>query len=310
MGFGGGGSSPTDAAYVMMYSNQYQAWLNGTLNPGAVGGWNAADLIVEATSAVGGSPYEFVESFDPTDLIEALRLRVETLRDAVDALDPISTTGDVHDAAELAEDLFDDHAGSSSHIGAVVTAAETRGKAAMLRQLSRTVIGLWDMRALMSTQVGPEIALIQAEFGGQLADLDARLRQQADMQRMQSVQHIMGLILAEKERKISALQRQILAEADLAKFEISAKTDQITQDLAWEINDTLWDLNLGPYASNFISATMGASQIPRPMTKGERILGTVTNALSAGLTAGADDPAMGIAAAALSLGGGLLTQLE
>ena len=63
--------------------------------------------------------------------------------------------------------------------------------------------------------------------------------------------------------------------------------DQITQDLEFEVQDSLWDLQLFQHAVPVLSALGGGAVVPKPTTKGERAASAALSSASFGMQVGA-----------------------
>lgn len=303
MGSPGGGSSMSESTVYPNYiRGQYRAWLNGSTDVEdggtgavtAVQGFNVAENILNASRDVGGSPYEFVQAQDPTEQLDAMKGTLETFTDAVNALAPGT---DVAAAITAMKSEVDAHISTDTDIAASVSAAEAANLGQLARRLSEVSAGLFDIRAVQGTQFSFAMAEVQRDFSAQLTDLDKRLRIAGTNERNQALLHLTQMYLQQMGNQLQAKQAAHGLTVDLGKLEIIARNDQISQDLDWEVKDALWDLELGHYGGQMLSSIFGAATMPRPQTKGERLIATVTAAGSLALNVGGS---MGPAAGAVA----------
>jgi len=195
-----------------------------------------------------------------------------------------------------------------------VDAAETRSRRQHLHDVSNTMVGYFDARAVMTTQCTMAIANLENARGERVRDMEAKLRLYNARERTDKIMQIANQWLVEDRRKSQALQTRTGMQMDISRFGIIAENDQIEQDLQWAVKDRLWDLELFQYHGNYLAAINGAAVMPRAQTQRERLMGAVFTSLGAaaeGATMGASvgGPIGAVAGAGFGFFGTMAAQL-
>lgn len=261
--------------------------------------FNTMDLIFEASSQAGGSPYENVTAFDPDSLLQDVVTALQQFRSAVDDYDPESITQDVMATARTeAATMF-----PASSVDAAVAAFDESTKAGHLREISRTLSGAWEAGAILSTQVFGAIANLGEARTRQINEYRAKLNLQRNSEFTTAVLQIAGMMIQAEGTRLNAWQAYTVVAMDRAKLHVTAKQDQRDKDLEFLTRHITWDLDLMQYGYNALGAIYGAQVVPRSQTKGERLLSLISGSASMGIQGGMamGSPQAGIGMGALNL---------
>lgn len=273
----------------------------------------AHDALDAAHSDFGGNPYTFVESYDSDNELDAVDTEYNEYDVNADALDPST---DISAAIALALTEVEDSGNldldpaNSVQIAALVTAMQNSSKVEMLKDVSRAFTGLYEIRGLMSTQMGVAVAQIEHQRGIALADQEARLRIFAHRERTEAVLQVANTYLRENQSRVEQGRLAAAMRGDIARNRIVAEMDRINFDTHIESKEALWDLELFQYYGNILASLSGAASLPRAMTERERVLNGVMTSLSGAIQAGqaTGSPGLGVAFGVASLAANLWGQ--
>jgi hypothetical protein len=256
---------------------------------------NYVELSVAASAA---NPYTSVAAYDPDTDLGLVSTQLAALEAIVDAIDTGDISTYVTAAVTQAASLLPD-----SEIDAAVASFEARSLAAFQRQVGRATAGMFDIRAVMSTQFDMMIANMEQDRAIQVDDMDSRLRLLTAQERYQAKIQLVDQILRLLSAQVQGTSGLVSHQFDLSKLSIVAKQDEVLSQVGFDEKDVLWDLNLLAYGQNVLSAISGAATVARPLNEKERLIAAVTNAGAFGLQLGTT---MGNPAAGFAGGIGLL----
>lgn len=320
----GGGSSPAQLSYPVIIAQQWSALFNG-LDPGTDGNTQAYDFgsldvtnnLVDAlqTALDMGSPFADVEAADPTEVIENINTAREAYDTALESFTDPSATIDTYmsSAATTVADHVISGTLVASQIALAVGAFRDRREEGLNRLLASVMAGYAEANAVVGTQMGQRLVAEVRGFEDTVAEFDARLTSTLELERPRYVIQVAEQALRAFELRYKLLTQAVSIAAEAGRFEITATQDQKDKDLGYEVKNIQWELDLYDYPFKGMAALGGAAVLPRAQTQGERLLGSVTNALSAGLSVGTTfgSPAIGAAAGLGMLGADLLgSQLD
>jgi hypothetical protein len=300
-GVGGLNTTSSTVEYPTYVKEQYREILNSTAGDAdttfLTTTWN---IINDVDTERDSSPYELVNAYDPAAELAKINGRLEDFQDAVDLMD-----GDLDIDDALTEGLarYEATMNTDARVAEVVAASENRALGAYVRDLGRTMAGMFDIRATMNTQYGQALAIGAAEHESTMADVEARLYFQIERERHAAVLSIAQLILGRSNDKIKCLQAAAGMQSEVSKMSIVALQDQIGMDLNYELKDRLWNLDLYEYAHRGLGAISGAAVFPKGQTTADRLLASLTTSASFGIQMGT---AMGGVEAGLIGGGAML----
>lgn len=268
----GGGSSATDQAYPVHMTQMHQEFLAGReIDSGYVFGTfsDVASDTEAARAENGGSPFEAVEGYDPTGDMMRAQSNLDMVSSQLSMYDPET---ELAKAVDVALSKYD---GSFSlteeEILSEVNAFEDQSIKAMQREVSRTAAGFFDIQAVMSSQYGQAIALLEAARQREVSAFEATMRTEKRRDRMALVQSILQ---GKTQLELTKL-RSVLAIAGMqmeqSKMVVMAMQDKINFDLEVESRDAVWDLELYPYRNAVMSSIAGSATVPFP-TKWDRAL--------------------------------------
>jgi hypothetical protein len=261
-----------------------------------VGGtFTIAEEIYSLREDNGQNVFAGVAAYNPDDLIEQVERAVRDFRYAVEDLAPPTL---VPQTVTLAKEQADLLLGDDK-TDAAIAAYEARARTEHLESISRTLAGLFEGGAILTTQTYADLAILEDGFQRTLADFSARLRMGREDQRARLASEIMSSSLQGHQQRAALQQVYSAVAMDALKFIVSAKQDQIDKDVEYLTNEKFWNYNLLAMALNANSGNYGA-QIPRAQTKGERLLAAITGSVGMGVQGGT---AMGNPQAGLAMGG-------
>lgn len=317
---GGGGVSPTasDLQYPLALRMQHGAWLNN-YDPDTVTFSNASTAanemnMAEAMAAVSdydyttspptkqnSSPYYNQTAYDPSTDFSTVQTRYNTWDSDVQtaSLSTVVPTAIGNAATEVDGDLI-----PTTEIDDAVNAYETRSKQAYLRSVSRATAGMFDARAVMTSQFGMMVANMEADRQAELNDVDAKMRLYAQRERTQSILNLTSEFLRQQQFAIQAGEASTAMQFDIKRALILAEQDKKEYDVEMDVRDTLWDLDLFAYGEQMLASLTGTPTVPRGLTPRERALGAFMRATSQGLQMGTalGSPQLGTLFGFLSLG--------
>lgn len=286
-----GDKDQDQVVYPSYLRYQWAAWFNN-LDPGDDSGsggptWGDVSdsmtdvdtLMQQASADQGGSPYANATAYDPTDVLAAIDARIAEYDTQVDDFDP-STLMD--EALDFAYAYADAHIVDTTNIDTVVAAAEARSRTDFLQRVSRVAVGLWEVGAAFNTQFYQTLGNMEMERANQTADLDAKLRLSVFNDRARIVMNIAEAYLNAHARKLESYRAAAAMTMDAGKLTIIAKGDETGENLKYEVEDALWDLNLLQYGVQVMGALSGAPYFPRNQTGRERLLASLNTSFSAG----------------------------
>lgn len=256
---------------------------DGTIESGEERGtFNIASQLYLLREANGGNVYENVAAYNPDKLIARVESSIVEFRNAINSYEPDLY---VQDAVTLARTQADRMLGADK-IEAAITAFEARQRPAHLQAVSRTLSGLWEAGAILSTQTFGDLAILEDGYQRTQADFTARLLQAREDQRANMAAQILALAANSQERIVALRQIYVSVALDAMRTIMTAKQDQLDKDLEYLVSQKFWNVNLLQMALNANSAIYGAQMVPRAQTKGERLVATITGAAGMGVQAG------------------------
>lgn len=154
-----------------------------------------------------------------TDLTDAIA-RFADYQTYMTTLAPVTSITTAHAAAITAIDatLFD-----SDRIDAVVDAFEDRSQGAFQRGVARVAAGMFDLRAVMSSQFGMALALMERDRAQEVNDFDAKLRMQIEQQR---ADHAIQIL----DRMTRLMELEASVEKDSVQLQFAI--DKLSNELA------------------------------------------------------------------------------
>jgi hypothetical protein len=256
-------------------------------------------MFLAASSAVGGSPYSAVESYDPQSDLDLNQELFDLWQAALEDLDPaVDVAAFVTAATTAATSLV-----TSTEIDAVADAFEARSQGAYLREVSRAAFGVWDAGGALTTQFGMMLAGMGRDRLDQLNDMSSRLDLMAERERYGAAMQLASEMTQLQLAKLQEQRVGVGGQADLSRLAITAYQDQIDVDLKYEVEDAIWDLTLMNYPMQHIGGLSGSVAMYKQQTPGERLAASVMTAGSFALQTGTAlrSPAAGLVAGGISL---------
>lgn len=305
-------ASVDQTTYPAYLQDLHSALMTGTDPAVSISDFTAygsiADYMVAASSGVGGSPYATIEAYDPNEDLDLNQEQYDDWKEIIDAVD----AADDIDAFITAANTAATSIVTSTEIDAAVAAFEARSKGAYLREVSRAAAGMFEVGAVLTTQFGMTLAMMERDRADQLNDMDARLRLLAERERYQTASQYAMEMVRLRMFQLGEQRAAVAMQTDLSRLRIAALQDQQSLDLKYEVEDATWDLNLMNYPISHIGALSGAVSLYKQQTPGERLAASVMQAGSFGLQVGTalGSPGAGIAAGGLSLATQLLAGIS
>lgn len=238
---------------------------------------NVADDIMAARSDVGGNPFANVLAYNPDSDLDLVQQRLDDFFSEVVLLNP---EADIESAIDIVSRKLEEVAtDSQGEIDAVVTAAEARGLLEHQRAVSRLTAGMFDLGAVMTSQFGVAIALLEQGRANAISDLQAQLHLQAKQQRSTDMVNLTAAVLDRSVQRIKGLQAAVAIQAEVSKQHIVAKNEQLAMDLEMELKDATWDLDLYKYGTQVLGSIQGTAAIPA-QEPWEKALGGLSTVMS------------------------------
>lgn len=206
----------------------------------------------------------------------------DDLAKMVDALDDVGgALGDLDAEATITayvdahESTVDTIILTDAAINEAVNAFDTKSKPPHLRGTTRVAASLFDVRSVMSSTYGGAMANHELARAQEVDDYRAKLQLQQSTQRSEAVLQLVRMSAQTEQFRIQGLGTHVQTNTAVAQKKYELKAEQIQYDLARDIDDTLWNLNLYTYPLAGASAMQGIPLGPLPPTKFERIASSV-----------------------------------
>ena len=257
----------------------------------------------EMVAVADTSPYASVSAYDPAADLTTAQAQFNEFLTQIQAFDPDATLGDATAlASAFAQDALLDYIQDidealsidESRMDGLVSEYDLRSRSRHQSNVSQLTVGMFDIRAVMTTQFGMELANMGVEREREVSQFDAQLRLQFETDKRNTraqliSQFTSGLIpglvdtyLKAVGVKLQGYQTAAQMQDGLSKEKIVAYQDQINWDLDAEVKDTLWNLNLFQYGVSVMSGFPG-SPTPEKSSKAERQLGMLVDLVGVGL---------------------------
>lgn len=252
------------------------------------------DVHTEMLAAAALNPFTGVAAYDPGPVFSDVEDQLTEWRDLVADLDPTEQLALAVDAA-LAH--VDDDIHSTTAIAEASAAHEARTEEPYRRAVASQLATLLGGRAVMSSGFDSAMALMNNARQAELADYSAKLGLASYDQRTTATLQITQLFINLLNLQQTTNQAVSGLTYDIGKGRIVAMQDQQNIDLSYDENEARWRPSMFEYGSQVISSYSGASPVPRPMSKGERALSAIGNAISTAIGLGTTlgNPVAGIA---------------
>jgi predicted GIY-YIG superfamily endonuclease len=150
----------------------------------------------------------------------------------------------------------------------------------------------------MTTNFTMAVALLESQKILGLQEEDAKLRAYEHRQRTDSIIRLAAMHIQHKPWSLQLKQTGAVMLNDLLRLKMLAKQDAVEFEMEMKVRSRLWKLDLFHYRQAALAAINGAVTMPRRQSERERKAALFSQALSAGLQAGAaGGPQAGIATA-------------
>lgn len=320
---------------------------------------NAASLYA---ATVNASPHAGKVALDPTTIIDEDRITavgtaLDSLFMTAGAPDPAGHVSDAvtnalahyasmemdefDPAIEIAGDLqtigaaYDTYVASPSEVDALVDAIDEASKRHYLRDVARVTAGMFDVRAVMGTQLGFMVGNLENVRASEAAEAEARLRAitlrekgahvttlagqvlDARLQTVVRMNQLKGMFVLEAlNQELGQTTILLNAMGQLADMQFkydatiyAASQDKITFDIEQAVHDKLWNWEMFSYFHQAVSMHGNTMPLPRAQTPMERIGASLMAGVATGGAAGVltGNPAIGIAAGLATAGLQLIT---
>ncbi len=289
----------------------------------------------------GHSPHSGVTAVDPTTVIASMQSKVTAVQSAIDALfkdsgaidiqtrynDAVSNAIAQYDGIAMQEldptaevvgdlkaigDAYDAHVATPSEVDALVDAIDEASKRHYLRDVARVTAGMFDVRAVMGSQLGFMVANLENQRASEAAEAEARLRAVVLREKGANVTHLVGQTLDAKLQYVvrenqthsmmvleminhQIAQTPILINSMMSlaslqmqqgQYDVGARQDKVHFDLEQQVRDKLWNWEMFSYFQQAVAMHGGAMPLPRAQTPMERIGGAVMSGIGTGLMGG------------------------
>jgi len=177
--------------------------------------------------------------------------------------------------------------------------------------MNRFTAGMVDINAVHGSQFITGMALLESQFDAHVQGFRTRLELQQDGARANAVSQMAAQIGGRRAIKLDAHRAAVVAQSDATRLTIAGKVDQFSTDIAMEVEDALWDLNLFSFGSNVLASAAGAAVGPKAPTRAQAMFNAFATAIGPSIQIGtAVGGALGAEAGLIGgLGSFLLTGL-
>lgn len=285
-------SNPADTAYTT-----YKGLIEG------IDDFNVASEIYLASNL---NPFEGVQAYDPDADLTAIEDALEEFSTVVEGLSPEDTMAL---AVATALEQVNEEVYSEEEIAAAVAAHEARTEEGYQRRVSSTLSSLAVGRATMSGAFDAALVLQANQREAEISDYSAKLGLMSQEKRI-------GLAVQFSEQFIGLVQLQLTSHQALteltksvAQMRIVGMQDQIATDLGYDEAEARWRPGMFEYPAQMLASYSGGGPMPRPQSKGERLMSSLTTAGTVGIQAGMalKSPQLGLAAAGATFLASMLT---
>lgn len=300
-GVNAAGDAVVYAAYL---ETEHKSWMNDT-SVANMENLNSFDRTMNVKSAMAevydDDPYADLEPYNVDDDLAECQTRLDAYLLLTDSAD-VDNDIDAFVAAAIVE--YDTTINPTSNVNDLVNAAEARADLGLQRSISSMATGARDIRAVMTSTFGMAIAHLESQKNLALQEEDAKLRAYEERERTESIIRLAAMHIQHKPWTLQLKQNGAAMLNDLLRLKMLAKQDAVEFEMEMKVRSRLWKLDLFHYRQAALAAINGAVTMPRRQTERERKAALFTQALSAGLQAGAaGGPQAGVATA---LGSGII----
>ena len=227
-----------------------------------------------------GSPWEGVDPFDPTDLLDTISDAIDDYATEVSGLAP-TTDWDTYFTAAEAE--ADNALADATDIDAAVAAFETDQKRNLVKSLNAASASLYGANAAEGSALLQVSAVLRRGNDAAIAEYRARLERERGTTRANFILQAINQMLGIKGSRTDGLRALGALRSAVNTDRINAETGFQDRgfDIAW--NDRTYELRLFPYAGNILASGLNAPTIPQGPSK-----------LSTALASGAAIAAQGV----------------
>jgi hypothetical protein len=261
----------------------------------------------EMVDAAALNPFVGVQAYDPDSDLSRIENSLDDFADVVEGLAPEDMMAL---AVASALESVDTDIYSEDDIATAVQAHEARTEEGYQRRVSGVLAPLFAGRATMSTGFDGALSLMANQREAEIQDYSAKLGLIGQEKRIslavQFTEQFIGLV----QLQLTSHQALTSLTKDVAQMRIVGMQDQIATDLGYDEAEARWRPDMFEYGAQMLSAYAGAGPVPRPQSKGERIMGALTTAGTVGLQAGMalKNPQIGFGAAGATFLLSMLTQ--
>lgn len=223
------------------------------------------------------SPFYTAVAYDPDPNLESVEELTEAYYPILKSFNPSVTLDELKSAASnLAETAIL----SDEEITDSVNAFDENTKARHLRNLTRITGSFFNLRAVMTSQFGIELALAEARRAQEVNNYEQNLRVQNDGLRSTTLVNILQIGSRLHEIQHNAWARAISIQDTVARTAIDTKSAQLANDIHYDVQDVTWDLSLLEKQAALLAGLNGAPAVREPLTKFERAVAVGAQAIS------------------------------
>ena len=253
----------------------------------------------DASPLLATNPYSSNNEYDPdTDLSSAQAL-VDDLITSTGTIDEQSTWSDM---LALANDNVDLLLPSDSDIEAEVAVFAAEAKKQLIQSYNRVSAGFFDINGVVGTAFPAALAQLEASYNNDVNAFRARRLNEARNTHTLAITQSISDMISLMQLKMSSKAVSTSAQRSQSMFKIAAKSDQLRADIALDVDEVMFNLNVLRASGNILSAPQGNPVGPKGPTESQRLLSGIGAAISAGATvAQSSGPVAGIATAIAGL---------
>ena len=278
---GGGGASGaiSYAAYIETYHTQI-------LSDGATPAFDLSVVEVTNNMLAAANPFTGINAYDPDADISDIAIRLETFSDLVD---DISETVDWAAFESQALSLVDDFIPTDASLDTRIELIESSAEKTLARSYNRINAAYFSINGVIGTSLPTALAILESEHIRGISAARSDLEVATRTQRAQLLSSAIQQMITMQQTKFST-GMQLTDEQRLVAMQIiAARTDEIKNNTALNIDEVNWDMNILTMASAHLGAMQGglASTPNKGMTTAQSVLGGALGGASLAISAGA-----------------------
>jgi len=240
---GGGGSGGTGkVSYPAYMETMHGTWLT--------------DMDGYMDAAIGNSPFTTATAYDPDTDLAAMDTAITAFNTVVDA---ISVATDYASYSAAVKNQVDNNVISTTKIDADITAYAAVLDSDYDDLVTKLQSGMRDIGAAMTSSFVVGQADLYAKKERDVTEFGKRLYVEAERQRNEMITTGTTLVFQAHLQRAALEESVARLTADAKRIRIVAKSEETKENYDYDEVDAKWDLSMGQYGANMLSAIGGGS---------------------------------------------------